>query len=229
MANFIKKGIGYFPFDVDAFQDVKIRKLIKCQGGKAVTVYVLLLCTIYRDGYYTRWDAELPFMIAEQSGFEAAYVREAVKSCLALGLLDKGLFDREGVLTSEGIQTRYLKVCKESKVDAKLDEFSLVEAPEARKVGKSMEEKEAELDARRRKFFDSLVPFVQQYGRAMVRAFYDYWTEANKSKTQMRFEQQRTWETNLRLATWAKRDKSHGDKNKANITDYDNNRKYEDF
>lgn len=33
--------------DVDMFQDIKIRKLIKRQGGKNVAVYVLLLCFIY--------------------------------------------------------------------------------------------------------------------------------------------------------------------------------------
>lgn len=43
-----KIGLEYFPMDVDMFQDIKIRKLIKRQGGKAVVVYTLLLCFIYR-------------------------------------------------------------------------------------------------------------------------------------------------------------------------------------
>ena len=30
-----KSGLDYFPFDVDTFQDIKIRKLIKYQSGKA--------------------------------------------------------------------------------------------------------------------------------------------------------------------------------------------------
>ena len=40
----------------------------------------------------------------------------------------------------------------------------------------------------------------------MIREFFDYWSEMNKSQTKMRFEQQPTWETSLRLVTWAKRD-----------------------
>ena len=37
-----KMRLDYFPMDVDIFQDLKIRKLIKRQGGKAITVYTLL-------------------------------------------------------------------------------------------------------------------------------------------------------------------------------------------
>lgn len=62
MARIAKSGLEYFPFDIDFFQDIKIRKLIKRQGGKAVTVYALLLCLIYKNGYFMQWDDELPFI-----------------------------------------------------------------------------------------------------------------------------------------------------------------------
>ena len=60
--------------------------------------------------------------------------------------------------------------------------------------------------SRKERFYESLVPFVEKYGAAMIREFFDYWSEMNKSQTKMRFEQQPTWETSLRLVTWAKRD-----------------------
>ena len=50
MARPNKEGLDYFPFDTNLFQDIRIRKLIKYQSGKAVTVYALLLCIIYKDG-----------------------------------------------------------------------------------------------------------------------------------------------------------------------------------
>lgn len=62
--------------------------------------------------------------------------------------------------------------------------------------------------SRKERFYESLVPFVEKYGAAMIREFFDYWSEMNKSQTKMRFEQQPTWETALRLATWANRDKN---------------------
>lgn len=105
-----KVGLDYFPMDVDFFQDIRIRKLIKYQGGKAVTVYALLLCIIYKQGYYVRWNDELPFIISEQTGFEEAYIQEVFKCCLIVGLFSKELYDSDKVITSKGIQKRWIKL-----------------------------------------------------------------------------------------------------------------------
>lgn len=67
---------------------------------------------------------------------------------------------------------------------------------------------------RKQKFYDSLVPYVEVYGKDMVRQFYDYWKEPNKSFTKMRWEQEKTWSLNLRLARWA-----NIDNNKSNGTE----------
>lgn len=130
MARTIKKGLDYFPFDVDFFQDIRIRKLIKYQGGKAVTVYALLLCTIYKNGYYAEWDKELPFIISEQSGYTEAYIQEVIECCMNIGLLSKELFESEKVLTSKGIQERYRNICKESRRSGVIKEFNLLPAGE---------------------------------------------------------------------------------------------------
>lgn len=61
--------------------------------------------------------------------------------------------------------------------------------------------------SRKEDFYQSLVPFVGKYEKDMIRAFFDYWSEMNKSCTKMRFEQQPTWETAKRLAVWASKDK----------------------
>ena len=121
-----RKGLSYFPFDIDFFQDLKIRKLIRCQGGKAVTVYALLLCFIYKRGYYIRWDEELPFAISEQTGYDEAYIREVIKSCVTLGLFSRELFDGEGVLTSRGIQERYAEICELSRRVYVIEQFNLI-------------------------------------------------------------------------------------------------------
>ena len=121
-----RKGLSYFPFDIDFFQDLKIRKLIRCQGGKAVTVYALLLCFIYKSGYYIRWDEELPFAISEQTGYDEAYIREVIKSCVTLGLFSRELFENEGVLTSRGIQERYAEICELSRRVYVIEQFNLI-------------------------------------------------------------------------------------------------------
>ena len=45
--------------------------------------------------------------------------------------------------------------------------------------------------------------FHTKYTKELRRAFFDYWTEPNKSKTKMRFELEKTWDTGRRLARWA--------------------------
>lgn len=110
MARNKEVGLDYFPFDINFFQDIKIRKLIKYQSGKAITVYALLLCLIYKSGYYVRWNEELAFIISEQTGFEESYILEVIKCCMALGLLSKELYDKEKILTSKGIQKRWIKL-----------------------------------------------------------------------------------------------------------------------
>lgn len=79
-----------------------------------------------------------------------------------------------------------------------------VSKKESEKVGVAAE---AATSARKEKFYASLVPFVDKYGKDMIREFFDYWSEMNRSKSKMRFEQQSTWELALRLKTWADREK----------------------
>lgn len=79
------------------------------------------------------------------------------------------------------------------------------------------EEQRKKLDAakaatRKRKddFYKTLIPYVERYGKEMTRAFYDYWTEPNRSGSKMKFELQKTWDLALRLGTWANREPIYG-------------------
>lgn len=243
-----KIGLDYFPFDIDFFQDLKIRKLIKYQGGKAITVYALLLCNIYKQGYYMRWDEELPFIVSEQTGFEEAYIREVIKCCLVIGLFSKDLYESENILTSKGIQERYQKICDLCRRNNEMHEYNIISSEDIdisseekpvsseekqissakstqSKVNRNktkenstkVEQKKVKVDkdaakaatlARRNSFYDSLIPFINQYSKEMIRAFFDYWSELNKSGTKMRYELEKTWELPRRLVTWANREKN---------------------
>lgn len=61
--------------------------------------------------------------------------------------------------------------------------------------------------SRKESFYQLLVPFVGQYPKEMIRAFFDYWSELNKSGTRMRYELEKTWELPRRLSTWANRER----------------------
>lgn len=62
------------------------------------------------------------------------------------------------------------------------------------------------LEANRDKFINSLTPYRDRYPQQMLDDFADYWTEPNKSRTRMRYQLEKTWDTARRLATWAKRE-----------------------
>lgn len=74
--------------------------------------------------------------------------------------------------------------------------------------------------SRKEDFYQSLVPFVGKYPKEMIREFFDYWSEMNKSCTKMRFEQQPTWEVAKRLATWASKDNQYYRNNGTNRQTY---------
>lgn len=73
-------------------------------------------------------------------------------------------------------------------------------------VGKKDAAKAATL-SRKESFYQLLVPYVGKYPKEMIRAFFDYWSELNKSGTKMRYELEKTWELPRRLATWANRER----------------------
>ena len=50
MARPKKQGLDYFQKNVDFYQDIKIRKLIRHKGIQAVSVYDILLCTLHHLG-----------------------------------------------------------------------------------------------------------------------------------------------------------------------------------
>lgn len=81
------------------------------------------------------------------------------------------------------------------------------ETPTPDGVGGKKDAAAAATNDRKKVFHDSLVPYVATYGREMIRDFYAYWAELNRSGTKMRYELQPTWELGLRLSTWARREK----------------------
>lgn len=70
---------------------------------------------------------------------------------------------------------------------------------------KIVKEKSLSLSDRNLKFKEELTPFVEKYGKDMIWAFFDYWSEPDKAKTKMRYEMQKTWNIAGRLRTWERR------------------------
>ncbi len=125
MARPIKSGVDYWPLDVGFFEDKKLR-LIKGEYGAMGTLIALTLINeVYRtDGYYKVWDSDDAILTAELigCGCDAKTVGKVVDACCERGLFDKGLFIRFGILTSRGIQRRYIRI-----VGAKRSRLHIIE------------------------------------------------------------------------------------------------------
>ena len=130
MARPVKIGFEYFPCDVNLPNDIKVRRLIKRKGGGAVWVYLCALSLIYKGGYYVDFNSDTPFVLSELTGFDEDYVSDVINSCMELDLFSKEVFDRFGVLTSTGIQRRYIAICQSSKRKMILDKYILVSSEE---------------------------------------------------------------------------------------------------
>ena len=128
MARPFKEGLEYFPLDVDMGQDDKIFYIETKHGPVAFAVIVKLLMRIYKNSYYTHWTEKEHLMFSRQVNVDINTMLDIVNDCIEEGLFDKGIYSNQGVLTSKGIQSRYLVACtrrKQVEIDSR---YLLVDA-----------------------------------------------------------------------------------------------------
>jgi len=74
----------------------------------------------------------------------------------------------------------------------------------------NVKEKVIDINIRKQEFANSLIPFVDVYGKDMIREFYDYWSETTLNNKKMKYELERTWSVERRLKTWSKNSAKFG-------------------
>lgn len=116
MARPTKQGLDYFPLDVQFLSDIKIRKIMRAQGANSVAVIIALLCNIYKDnGYYILRDEDMGFLISDEVGVNEAYVEAVIDKAIQVGFFDYELYEKYGILTSNGIQKRFFEATERRK------------------------------------------------------------------------------------------------------------------
>ena len=112
MARQPMKGLVYAGWDTHICDDNdKIDELIDAQDWNGFSIFFYITQKAYAtDGYFYRWSEKSAATIARRMGgsIRSDTVRQVVNLCLRIGLYDQGLFDRESVLSSKGIQQRYM-------------------------------------------------------------------------------------------------------------------------
>lgn len=107
-----QEGNYFFPVDVDFFSDRKIKILKARYGTDGLTIYLYLLCEIYKTGYYMQIDEDTEFIISDDLKMNSNKVKQVLNFLLERSLFDNTLFQSDKVLTSAGIQRRYQKMIK---------------------------------------------------------------------------------------------------------------------
>lgn len=134
MARQQKDGLDYFPLDVDFFEDEKIKILRARYGADGISLYIYLLCRIYKKGYYIKVNDDFEYILSVDLNMGADKVRQVLTFLLSRSLFDNTLFQSDAVLTSTGIQKRFQLAVKEraKKNPVKVGRFWLLEKEETK-------------------------------------------------------------------------------------------------
>ncbi|NBI08257.1 Lin1244/Lin1753 domain-containing protein [Senegalia massiliensis] len=128
MARPIKTGLDYYPLDVDFLQDIKIRKIMRACGIQSITILISLLSSIYRDkGYYVVWDNDMTFLVADEVGASEGAVIEVVNKAVQVDFFNEYTFKQYKILTSKGIQKRFLEAISRRKEINLISEYLLID------------------------------------------------------------------------------------------------------
>ncbi len=137
-------GINYFPVGVNFMEENAMEVIEAKYGIKGSAIVLKLLCKIYKEGYFIRWDEEQCLIFANKAGREvqAAEVQRIIEILFIKGILDRNSYLANGILTSANIQKIWMEATKRRKRDLKALPYLLVndltqqetEAPEGENV-----------------------------------------------------------------------------------------------
>lgn len=137
MARPLKDGVDYFPFDTNFYADDKVRLLRAEFGAKGMYLLNYLLCEIYgKNGYFIKWDNSRCFLVSDGAGCGCSpeYIREFISGALRCSFFDERVFKLFGVLTSSGIQRRYLRMFNSRDYIVMIEEYWLLNVNDKKDV-----------------------------------------------------------------------------------------------
>lgn len=130
----LKDGIDYFPIDLDIMGEDSVAFVDAKYGVQAFGLLVRLLIRIYRKGYYIGWTEKDQYLFARSINLDVNLTREIVSAYINEGFFDNNLYKCYGIITSRGLQKRYIKACeRRSKVMIIQEYFLLNLATDASK------------------------------------------------------------------------------------------------
>lgn len=130
-----KAGLDYF--ELDCHMEEKVRLIQAEFGLKGFAVLVKLYQKIYGGfGYYCEWTTDSLLLFMSENGLPSDnknLIADIVAACIRRNIFSEQLFNDFNILTSEGVQKRYLNATsKREKIELK-KEYLLIVVPENNK------------------------------------------------------------------------------------------------
>lgn len=130
-----KAGLDYF--ELDCHMEEKVRLIQAEFGLKGFAVLVKLYQKIYGGfGYYCEWTTDSLLLFMSENGLPSDnknLIADIVAACIRRNIFSEQLFYDFNILTSEGVQKRYLNATsKREKIELK-KEYLLIAVPENNK------------------------------------------------------------------------------------------------
>ena len=216
----------YFPFYVNDY--LTDEKLCEC-SAMAQGVYIRIMCLMHKSSEYGTILLQQKDKQSEQQikNFAAKLVRNMP---FDVDIIEKSLNEliNERVLSIDGDKLLQKRMIRDNDISIKRalsgskggfatanKSANSAAKSAANTVNENEYENEDEyinenkngktLTERELLFIDEVNVYLE-YSELTRKNFITYWTEPNRSKTKMRFELQKTWETKRRLKTWADRE-----------------------
>lgn len=128
MARPQKEGIDYFSLDTE--MDDKV-KLIEAKFGIAgFGILIKVWQIIYDNGYYVKWTEKELLLYKNRINADINLINDVINECLKWDIFNNQLYESFSILTSAGIQKRYLEAVKRRNVITLTGEFTLTPLPE---------------------------------------------------------------------------------------------------
>lgn len=109
MARPQKNGLDYFPLDVDIDQDDKVA-LIEAQHGLiGFAIVIKLLMKIYKNSYFYEWTEKEQLLFSKRVNVDINSINVIINDCIRWGIFDNTMYETHRILTSKGIQKRYIE------------------------------------------------------------------------------------------------------------------------
>ena len=202
------KDVGYFSHDSNAQHDPKIIKMLAKHGWESYGLFWGIVEKLRNETDYileTDYDS-IAYAMRTQCDLIKSIIEDFELFIVEDGFFHSKRLDQCMQLKEKKSEKARQSSLKRWKNNANAKQTDTERNASKRKESKIKENKENKLDRRTDKFKTEVFEFHSQYDELLLKEFFLYWSEPNKSNTKMKFELQQTWNLKRRLDRWASND-----------------------